>query len=331
MDTKTKALLKEAKDYEQKSLFWEAGEKYQETLLSLNKTGGSEDKKSLCKKKIRKMNICKAKSFLQDPFEIKLTTEERNKLKRIANVKNINKLLDEIGRHPVFLPLFQEIKKEAENKQPIALSITNFDTQDKNGDLLEKGHSARDLYFSIIYKREQDKISYLYLSQLFDEIMDERLNIQNFSNYFRQKGIFHENSLKILDAAIKRFFEGDYISTLHILVPKFEKVFLDLTRSIGNIDTIASRLQKREKDKIWTRDRILGEDFLENENVRRIWGEDLCEQIIFVFFSQLGYKLRHKIAHGYAALGELNFYNSVLVLYFYLVLSARVKRIKEDS
>jgi hypothetical protein len=157
--------------------------------------------------------------------------------------------------------------------------------------------------------------------------MDEKLNIQNLSDYFRSKGIFKEDFLKILDVAIERFFNGDYISTLHILVPKFEKVFLDLTQAIGeNADTIASRMQKGEKNKVWTQDKILGEDFLKNEDVRKIWGEDFCEQIIFVFFSQLGNKLRHKIAHGYSKLDELNFQNSVSVFYFYFVLAARVKK-----
>ena len=157
--------------------------------------------------------------------------------------------------------------------------------------------------------------------------MDEKLTIQNLSDYFKSKGIFREDFLKILDVAIERFFNGDYISTLHILVPKFEKVFLDLTQAIGkNADIIASRTQKGEKDKVWTQDKTLGEDFLKNEDVRNIWGENFCEQIIFVFLSQLGYKLRHKIAHGYSKLDELNFQNSVLVFYFYLVLAARIKK-----
>ena len=157
--------------------------------------------------------------------------------------------------------------------------------------------------------------------------MNGELNIQNLFDYFRSKSIFSEDFSKILDVAIERFFNVDYISTLHILVPKFEKVFLDLTQAIEkNADIIASRTQKGEKDKIWTQDKTLGEDFLKNEDVRKIWGEDFCEQIIYVFLSQLGYKLRHKIAHGYSKLDELNFQNSVLVFYFFLVLAARVKK-----
>lgn len=331
MNTKATILLNEAKENEQKSLFWEASQKYQEALLELNKTNGDEIEKGLCKKKIREMNVEKAKEFIKSSSTYKFTTEQQGEIekmiKSIININNIDELLEKIGKISDFCPSFQEIKQRSEKTMPVSFNIVNITVQDENGDQIKDGNNPNIVWFNWNYFFSQDFIVLIYLLPIFDKIMDEKLNIQNLSEYFKSKNIFNEKFLKILNVAIERFFDGDYISTLHILVPKFEKVFLDLTQVIGeNIDTIASRIQEREKDKIWTQDKILSEVFLKNEDVKKIWGEDFCEQIIFVFLSQLGYKLRHKIAHGYSKLEELNFQNSILVLYLYLVLAARIKK-----
>ena len=46
-------------------------------------------------------------------------------------------------------------------------------------------------------------------------------------------------------------------------------------------------------------------------------GEDFCEQIKYVLFDPLGYKLRHKIAHGEIELAECNQLNTGLIIYFF--------------
>lgn len=324
-------ILNEAEENEKQFLFWEAAQKYQEALLEFNKTSGNENEKSFCKKKIREMNIEKSKEFVKSSFTSKFTEEERNEIEKqinsIVDIKNVNELLDGIGKNPNFCPSFQEVKQRAGKTMPVSFHIASITVQDENGDQIKDGNNPDVVWFYQNYSFSQNFIVPIYLIPIFNKIMDEKLTIQNLSDYFRSKGIFREDFLKILDVAIERFFNGDYISTLHILVPKFEKVFLDLTQALGEkADTIAFRTQKGEKDKIWTQDRTLGEDFLKNESVRKIWGEDFCEQIIFVFLSQLGYKLRHKIAHGYSKLDELNFQNSVLVFYFFLVLAVRIKK-----
>jgi hypothetical protein len=331
MQSNAQQALNEAQENEKKSLFWEAAQKYQEALLEFNKTSGNESEKGLCKKKIREMNVEKSKEFVKSSFTSKFTEGEQNEIEKqinfITDINDVSELLDKIGKNPNFCPSFQEVKQRAEKTMPVSFQITNITVQDENGDQIKDGNNPDIVWFYQNYSFSQNFTILIYLLPIFNKIMDEKLTIQNLSDYFKSKGIFKEDFLKILDVAIERFFNGDYISTLHILVPKFEKVFLDLTQAIGkNADIIASRTQKGEKDKVWTQDKTLGEDFLKNEDVRNIWSENFCEQIIFVFLSQLGYKLRHKIAHGYSKLDELNFQNSVLVFYFYLVLAVRIKK-----
>lgn len=88
---------------------------------------------------------------------------------------------------------------------------------------------------------------------------------------------------------MNRFFAEDYISFLSIIIPKFEKMFLDLTIKISKnaFDAIVIRKQKGTKEGIWIQDKTLSENFLREDNVIKIWSKDLCEHINYLLFSQL--------------------------------------------
>lgn len=336
MAKKALQILNEAKEYEEKSQHFEAAQKHQVALRELNKTSNNQNEKSFCKKKLREMNLIVSKKLEEFPFIVKSTKEEQKRIKSqinsLVDIEDISELLDKIGKkNSIFCPSFQEVNKQAKQTMPITWQSQSFIhiSFNDNGDQLKDGHDPAVVNFYQNYSIFQD-LAILDLRSVFDKLMAEKLNIQNLSDHFRSKSIFREDFLKILDVAIERFFNGDYISTMHILVPKFENVFFDLTQKLEeNVDIIATRAQKGGNDELWTQDKTLGEDFLKNDEVRKVWGEDFCEQIIFVFFSQFGYKLRHKIAHGYSKSDELNFENSVLVLYFFLALAARIKKVEK--
>jgi len=108
---------------------------------------------------------------------------------------------------------------------------------------------------------------------------------------------------------------------LHILISKLESLFLNLSEKLG-IDIISLN---REKE-ISTQIRTLSDVHLDSSAFKDVWGEDLCEQLNFVLFRPLGYKLRHRVAHGGITFEECNFSNATLIVYFYIVLLARIKR-----
>lgn len=269
------------------------------------------------------MNIARSKDFSMTSVNLMLSEEQKAETEKIINTEDVNELLDKIGSSSIFCPSFQKIEQESKNP-PISFFITNFDTQDKEGNLVKNGHNPTEVWFHTIYSFSQIPITLFSLAKIFHEIMDEKLNTVNLIDYFRSKEIFSKDFLSFFYVAIERFFSGDYVSTLHILVPQFESVFLNLTQKLDkNANVVIAKVQDGEKEKIWTQDKTLSEDFLRSENIKKIWGEDFCEQIIFVFLSQLGLKLRHKVAHGYAKPEECNFSNSVLVLYFFLVFATK--------
>jgi hypothetical protein len=158
-----------------------------------------------------------------------------------------------------------------------------------------------------------------------DKTLKNKLTIKKLADYFSQSGIINPKRLGIILVGLQKYFKEDYISSLHILVPQFEGLFLEIAQHCG-IDIVAL---DQKQGAISTRTKALSEYYLESEEFKKIFGEDFCRQLKFVLFEQMGYRLRHKIAHGEIAPEECNFPNATLIIYFYLVLLARVSTTAE--
>lgn len=328
------SLTKRAQELERQGNFWEAGEEYKNALLEFNKGSGFKDEKAMCKKKIREMNLKKADDFKAISVQHDLSEEEKRQLHKFidsfADV-DITEALKRIGVLPQFCPPHKQIVDASRRNMPITFLIANLSSQDGQGNLQRDGNDAHAMSYSQNYDIHQSLISNMYLVPIFQKLMETKLTVDTLSDYFKSTTLFSENMLKTFDVGLERFHAHDYVSSMHILAPLFEKTFMDLTGVIGEADTVGARTQDGSSDQIWTQDKTLGEEFLKDEKVRQIWGENFCEQISFTMFSPLGYKIRHKIAHGYMPANEFNFANNTLLLYFFLVIAARVKRVERTK
>ena len=162
----------------------------------------------------------------------------------------------------------------------------------------------------------------IYLNPIFYSLIrkNKKLTFKVLSEYFVNSGLMDTNQLEIVDIGLEKYFEEDYVSALHILVPQFEAFLLDVAKKLGiNIVALDTKLD------VATRTLTLSEVHLDSDDFKKVFGENLCRQIKFILFEPLGYKLRHKIAHGEISYNECNFQNMTLILYLYLVLLARIK------
>ncbi len=329
MSNKNK-IFDKAKEFENEKKFWEASIEYQEVLKKLNENKGGKKDKIFCKSKIRKMNVDTMKGFSELSFDIKIPTDKILKeINFILEMDEISNVLDEIGRNEfLFCPNFKNVKGICKNTRSVIRELANSSTYDDQGNIVQSGDDYDLSWFNTNYTFNQDIVLIFYLYPIFDKMKkDNKLNEICLVDYFDSKEIFTGEFLEILKIALNRFFNEDFVSFLHILVPKFEKVFLDLNQGLGlDINTIATGNQKGKGNNIWMRDITLNERFFDDDSVRKVWGENFCEQIKFTFFSQLGVKLRHKIAHGYSTMNDLNLKNSILVLYLFIVLVNKVKK-----
>jgi hypothetical protein len=281
----------------------------------------------ICKNKIVEMNrksIASGKDFKDLSFEQKIEGENKRKyekiIKEFLSEKNLIRILEKIGRHPFLMPKLSNVKKVAK-KPPLSYQIASLSSISDEGHILRGGSDGNYAWFMKMYDLQQRLIIDLYLTRIMtDLITNGRLQSQDLSDYFLNSGLIEQKNLKIILVGIKRYFEEDYISALHILVPQFESVFLNISEKLG-IDIVALD----QKHGLATRTKTLSESYLDSEEFKKVWGEDFCGQIKFVLFEAMGYKLRHKTAHGEITIEECNFQNTTLVLYLYLVLLGRVK------
>ena len=230
-----------------------------------------------------------------------------------------SEILKKIGRNPYFCPNITNVEKTAQQTIPLYYQITTFTTISDNGHNLRGGSNPQYSWLMDTYNREQKFIMEVYLCRIFYLLIkNQKMNIKELSQYFINSKLFNSDQTQIILIGLKKYFEEDYVSAMHILVPQFESFLLEIASKLGtNIVALDTKLD------IATRTLTLSENHLESDDFKKVFGEDFCRQIKFILFEPLGYKLRHKIAHGEIKFGECNFQNTTLILYLYLYLLGR--------
>lgn len=321
-----KEALKIALDAEISGEFFSAGFFYKNVLeLSIKEENSYITK--VAKNKIVEMNklsISSGKDYKTLEVEHKLKKENIEQIElfiqSFLKLPTLNEALVMLSAHP-YLNVSMNGLRKTNTKVPLTLQIFNHATISDSGHILRGSSDGNKAWFMSLYSMSLQMMSGLYLQRLFNElslngINGETLNKESLFSFFENNSIFPIETLKILNIAIERYYSKDHISCMHILVPQFESLFLHLSERLG-IDVVVAET----RESIATRTKILSERDLDSESFQKIWGEDFCQQIKFILFDSLGYKLRHKIAHGEIKEKECNFENSTLILHLYLKLT----------
>jgi hypothetical protein len=320
-----------AEEAEKSEDFFRAAFFYKDALKVATGRQGDSNTITLCKNKIVEMNK-KSMASGKDFREVSVTQqlpEDKIKLheefiKDFLSQGDLKTILRAIGRNPKFFPIAAGVQRQADKSIPISHQLASLSTISNKGHILRGGSDANYSWFMKMYNIHQQLAMHFYVGRIIYELMENKpnglnFNIKELSEYFSEAEIFEDKNLKIILVGLQKYFDRDYISALHILVPQFENVFLKISEKLG-INIVALD----QKQGLATRTKVLSEMDLDSERFKKVWSEDFCRQIKFVLFEQMGYRIRHKIAHGEIEPGECNFENTTLVLYFYLVLLGRV-------
>jgi len=315
---------KKAEELEKKSQFFVASFYYKNSLKIYRDLGDSE-KQKICKKKLIEMNKLAVNEFSEFKFEQKIPKEtlekEMEELRELME-GDLSEILDKIGRCTSFTPKIKDIEKTANDTTPVSVFIATTITLDDKGNIIDGSHDGIYAWKMKIYEISQGLINGLYLKTLIDGLISsEKLNPKDLIIQFKNKNLISKGDLEIIGNGIEAYFKKNYVSALHILIPKLESLFLNLSEKLG-VDIISLNSGKE----ISTKTRTLSEFHLDSPAFKKVWGDDLCEQLNFVLFRPLGYKLRHKIAHGEISIEECNRFNANLILFFYVTLLFRIKK-----
>lgn len=311
--------LKQAQDAENVADFFSAAHFYKETL-SIARNLGDSATITLCKNKIVETNQKAKDAFKELSVETKIPNEEINKVVNPILEGDLEAILKRIGVHPFLFPKIQQIEESARKNMPISYQIASLSTISQDGHLVKGGGDGGHSWTMQMYGMQQGLITELYLQRIFEGLVKKGFNEKSLMAYFDGKGTFPANNLIVISVGINRYFASDYVSALHILIPQFENVFLFMSERLG-IDVVALN---RSKD-VSTQLKTLSVEYLNSVVFQDKWHRNFCEQLKFVLFEPLGYMLRHKVAHGQIIAAECTYQITNLILYFFLVLAARVE------
>lgn len=320
---KADTLILKASECEKGGNFMAAGNLYSQAL-KLYKDLKDRKKLNFCKSEMLRMNrLASQHQYKCHTFQIPIKKEEMDPHEKVINdlaAKPIEEVLEIIGKSPLFYLSYKEVLELAHNNMPISLQLVSLSATDDDGHTLRDSTNPKDFWIMEMYKKQQELILILNLLPLLKQIIkNDKLNPESLMQFINKFNIVPEKTLPILTKGFYAFFEEDYISSLHILVPSFESVFLNISKNLG-INTI-----KLNRGQDVTTEQIALSDFhLDSAEFRKVWGEDLCEQISFILFRPMGYCLRHRVAHGRISQNECSFEFLALVLYLYIAIAARI-------
>ena len=281
---------------------------------------------------MNKKSIESGKDYQEHEFTHKLSKQEQHELDKFITsflkIDDSNEILKKIGLHPFFFPKVKEVENVAKKTMPLAYQISNLATISDSGHVLRGGSEGFYSWFIQMYDITQRQIMNLYLNRLMytlliSEKSKKKLEFEELTSYFIKSKLFNQSRIEIVIIGLKRYFEQDYISAIHILVPQFESFLLSIAQRCGvNVVALDTKID------IATRTVTLSQNHLDSNEFIDIFGEDFCRQVIYILFEPLGYKIRHKVAHGEITNNECSFQMVTLIVYLFLVLIARTSNIE---
>ncbi|MFA5270362.1 MAG: DUF4209 domain-containing protein [Patescibacteria group bacterium] len=316
-------LVKQAQDAEAAHNFLLAGRLYTQALEVAKKNNDSSAI-SVCKRKLVEVNKLSENEFKTLSTEYKLSDAQVAHVKSLvasAIADDINKTLCTIGAGRLFVPNYSEVETRARRTVPLFRQVASVTTITNAGHVVPGSSDGVMSWIKENYGIQQKVIIDLYLHPILSELtVAKKLSADTLMAYFKTRGVFPEQHLRVLQVGIARHFAGDYVSALHILVPRFESVFVDILGRAG-VDVIALN----RGDEVATQPRTLSERMFNDPACQKLLGDDFCKQLEFILVDPLGYKIRHRVAHGELAVEESSMQLSHLVIYLFLSIAARVQ------
>ncbi len=215
-------------------------------------------------------------------------------------------VLDLVKDHPISY-LFTKTIQDHKGR-PVA-TISNIDNDIDMEDNIIHQMSQNMGFSSFFLRRSLKRASEVH-----------RLSDQNITDFVFCSPIFEESKKDIIKKGIEAFLSGDYISTIHILVPQIEAAIRTLVQLMGGAILIKNRQGGMSL-------RTLG-DLLRDEKIKNCFGDDLPFYFRMLLTEQKGWNIRNDICHGISPTNTFNPLIADRVLHMILCL-AQVREIND--
>jgi hypothetical protein len=242
--------------------------------------------------------------FIEKQAELYVSTDIQDSLDKIAHgpiVPETIKIAEQV----------RELSKEFPLQSLISKSILS------SGKKVDHSETEEDLYamdFNRNYMLHLDVSVELLVKKIFNILIQEHnFNTEDIMTKFNRWGLLSQQNYHLIEAGITRFFEEDYISAIHILVPQFESTLRNLFVQADFATTSIKKGTGQHEETF--------NQFLNRKDVKDSLGENIHKLIQIVMVEQSGLNLRNEIAHGLISFSSITESRCILVILLYLILT----------
>ena len=151
----------------------------------------------------------------------------------------------------------------------------------------------RDYLFAKLYSF--DNINYI---KYIDKIM-KKLKEKDLIDYIKKSRYIYEEQFGFIELAIKRYFEKDYISFVHLIIPQIEAILRNILELDGEL------IYKYDKENHGFNLLTLG-TILNTEHLKDILGNDFLYYLKMFLVDSRALNFRNNICHGLYNFNEFN-------------------------
>lgn len=266
---------------------------FYEKAARLYRDLGLKEKSDELIKKVKEHTIKSEKDMkLIKTAEFTVQKESIQKYIHTISSLSLMEVFKKISLDNFFVPNVQSIRSDLEKQKGKSLGLVFPILSIRNGNPALRSQTDEEIFednvvlrFSVEYK-----LRILLLGMIFDELdKAKNLNAEALLNYLLSSKIYESNSEKILKVGFERYFYGDYISCLHILIPQLERSFRHLLTKLGVATTFISGDGIEEK--------TLG-TILREKKIQELLGDDISFYTTTLLVDKRGDNLRNDISHG---------------------------------
>ncbi len=168
-----------------------------------------------------------------------------------------------------------------------------------------EGHMVRQISQNLSF-------SSLFMRMIYEQGIDRKLLSEGvIMNYLLDSPIIANDRFEIIKRGLKAFFEGDYLVSIHLLIPQIEEAIRNILEMSGGkvLRSKAGAFQLRTFD-----------DVLRDAIITNALGEDMSHYFRILFTDQRGWNLRNDVCHGLVNINAFNSQNTDRVVHALLCL-----------
>ncbi|WP_087974840.1 DUF4209 domain-containing protein [Oceanobacillus rekensis] len=221
------------------------------------------------------------------------------------------------GSEIMFIPNIDRVETNTKD-QMHSFSFSNLARKSvvSDGKKIFQAIDDNDSYkmnFNQNYMREIQTVGNIIMLPLIEKLIEKGLNATHVMNSLRSWGNINKESESLIKIGIEKFFENDYVSSMHILVPQLEALVRNFFGRIGYATTVIKKGTVQQEQTF--------NEFLERKDIKSSMPKKIHKYLSFLLVEKTGCNFRNRIAHGLIHPAECNMTNNIRILHLYLLMT----------